>query len=294
MILSRTAGAHSYMKAVAKQYELNVCTDMVNKVILWTAPRCLSTAFYRSISTLQKTVHFQELFSGPHYFGPERRNVRFPPDVDLGNVSAKDLTYDACKQTLLADYPDAELLFTKEMAYCLPQSMWHDMISGKLEDFTHTFLIRDPERAIYSNYQAILKDKVGDATLDPSEVGFVEVYKLYNFIKEKERTSPVLIDAVDLQTHPDETMKSYCEAVGIQFDPNMTKWEKGSSENRYKLWSPVWYSTVDQSTGFIKIKPEELQSVPLSDLPHYVIKYIDESRICYDEMRKNCLRPILK
>ena len=267
---------------------------MVNKVILWTAPRCLSTAFYRSISTLQRTVHFQELFSGPHYFGPERRNVRFPSDVALGNVAAKDLTYNACKQTLLANYNDAELLFTKEMAFCLPESMWHEIISGSFEDFAHTFLIRDPERAIYSNYQAILKDKVGDASLDPSEVGFAELHKLYNFIKEKKGTSPVVIDAADLQTHPDETMKCYCEAVGIKFNPKMTTWEQGSSENRYRLWSPVWYSTVDRSTGFIKIKPEEQKPVPLNELPCDVLKYIDESRAYYDEMRKACLRPILK
>lgn len=266
---------------------------MVNKkVILWTAPRCLSTAFYRSVSTLQGTQHFQELFSGPHYFGPERRNFRFPPDPNqLGTVTAEDLTYEACKQILTADYPNAELLFTKEMAYCLPESMWHEMVHGKFGEFTHTFLIRDPERAIYSNYKAILKDQVGDANLDPSEVGFVELYKLYNFVKEKTGYSPVVVDAIDLQTHPDETMKCYCEAVGIQFDPNMTKWEKGSSEDRYKIWSPVWYSTVDQSTGFIKTKLEDLKPVPLNELPQAVIKCIDESQFYYNEMRKFCLKP---
>ena len=263
---------------------------MVKKVILWTAPRCLSTAFYRSISTLKRTKHFQELFSGPHYFGPERRNVRFPPGSEVGNLTEKDLTYDTCKQTILADYSNADLIFTKEMAYCFPESMWHELTTGGFEDFIHTFLIRDPQRAIYSNYKAILKDNVGDATMDPSEVGFIELHKLYNFIKTKKDTTPVVVDAIDLQTHPDETMKSYCEATGIQFDPNMTKWEKGSSENRYKLWSPVWYSTVDQSTGFIKIKLEDQEPLPLHELPHYIIKYIDESRRYYDDMKRACLK----
>ena len=121
---------------------------------------------------------------------------------------------------------NANLLFTKEMAYCLPESMWHKLTTGEFEDFIHTILIRDPEQAIYSNYKAILKDRIGDATLYRSEVGFVELHKLYNFIKTKKGTSPVVINAIDLQTHPDETMKSYCEAVGIQFDPNMTTWER--------------------------------------------------------------------
>ena len=136
------------------------------------------------------------------------------------------MTYDASKKLLLADYPNVDLLFTKELAYCLPESMWHEIVSGKFEDFIHTFLIRDPEQAIYSNYNAILKDCVGDATLDPSEVGFIELYKLYDFVKEKKGINPIVVNAIDLQTHPDETMKSYCDTVGIQFDPKMTLWKK--------------------------------------------------------------------
>ena len=266
---------------------------MVKKVILWTAPRCLSTAFLCSISTLKNTKHFHELFSGPHYFGPERRNVRFPPDINFGDFSANELTYDSSKRALLEDYPNTQLVFAKEMAYCLPESMWDELISGKFRDFTHTFLIRDPERAIYSNYQAILKDKVGDAALDPSEVGFTELYKLYTFIKKKRGINPVVVDAFDLQTHPVETMKSYCEAVGIQFDPNMIKWEKGTSEKWCKLWSTAWFSAVDKSSGFIKINPAEQKAVPLNELPPDVIKFIEESRTYFDEMKMACLQPTL-
>jgi len=79
---------------------------------------------------------------------------------------------------------------------CLPESM-----CGKFEDFIHTFLIRDPEWVIYSNYKAILKDCVGDATLDPSEVGFIELYKLHNFVKEKKGINLIVVNAINLQTH---------------------------------------------------------------------------------------------
>ena len=263
----------------------------MKKVILWSAPRCLSTVFYRSMSTLKNTKHFQELFSGPFYFGPERRNFRYPSDFDLGDLTPEDLTYDTCKRLLLGDYPNVDLLFSKEFPYCLPESMWHEMISGKFEDFIHTFLIRDPERAIYSNYKAILTECVGN--LDPSEVGFIELYKLYNYIKEKKRVNPIVIDAIDLQTHPDETMKSYCDAVGIQFDPKMTSWEKGKTQTRYQFWITAYNSAVDESTGFIKIKPEEQKPVPLNELPDDIIKFIDESRFYYDQMKKVCLKPTI-
>ena len=116
----------------------------------------------------------------------------------------------------------------------------------------------------------------------------IAVFTIHHMLKKG--ACPVVVDAIDLQTHPDETMKSYCETVGIQFDPNMTTWEKGSIETRYKLWSAVWHSTVNQSTGFIKIKPEEQKPVPLHELPQDIIKYIDESRFCYEEMKKACLK----
>jgi len=63
--------------------------------------------------------------------------------------------------------------------------MQHEIVNGKFEDFIHTSLIRDPQWAIYSKHKAILKDSVRDATLHLSEVGFIELYKLYNFVKER-------------------------------------------------------------------------------------------------------------
>ena len=129
--------------------------------------------------------------------------------------------------------------------------------------------------------------------MHPSEVGFTELYKLYTFIKKKRGINPVVVDAFDLQTHPVETMKSYCEAVGIQFDPNMIKWEKGTSEKWCKLWSTAWFSAVDESSGFIKMNPAEQKPVPLNELPPDVIKFIEESHTYFDEMKMACLQPTL-
>jgi len=68
------------------------------------------------------------------------------------------------------------------------------------------------------------------------------------------------------------------------------------TENQYLLWSQVWCSTEsvdqnDQSTGLIKIKPEEQKPVPLHELPDDVIKCIDKSHFYYDMMKIVCLRP---
>ena len=83
-----------------------------------------------------------------------------------------------------------------------------------------------------------------------------------------------MIDAIDLQTHPDETMKSYCEAVGIQFDPNMTSWEPDTIHVSYSPWNS-WYDTVLQSSGFKKVMPTQQVPIPLNELPNEVVKCID-------------------
>ena len=81
------------------------------------------------------------------------------------DMPEKDLTYDGARDILLTDYPGMDLLFSKEMAVCLPDSMYLEVSGndGKFTDFTHSFLIRDPERAIYSYYKGVLTE--GDQTL---------------------------------------------------------------------------------------------------------------------------------
>ena len=268
---------------------------MVKKVILWTAPRCLSTVFYCSITTLKKTKKLFELFSGVYYYGPDRRSNMYgrllDSDLDLEGLAVNELTYDTAKRLIVADYPDVDLVFTKEHACFLPESMYEEMVRGEFSEVIHTFLIRDPERALYSNYRCLLKYHVQGVYLDPPDGGFSDLWKLYDFIKEKKGTKPVVVNAIDLQTHPNETMKSYCEAVGIQFDPNMTTWEPNSFHIPYAPWS-AWCDTVFQSSGFIKIKPEQQVPVPLNELPSKVVRCMEESRMHYEEMQKTSIKPL--
>ena len=263
---------------------------MAKRVILWTAPRCLSNAFLCSVSSLNNTRHFHELFSGAYYF------------VAIGNqfshankhIPEDDLTYDGVKNILLNDYPGMDLVFSKEFAFCLPEAMYDEITNGsKFAEFTHSFLIRDPEHAICSYYKSIQSE--GDNSfMDLSEIKifYPKMYKLYNFIKEKKGLNPVVVDATDLQTHPEETMRSYCDATGIQFDPKMMSWEPGQFVPRYKFWaSKDWHTTVLQSTSFHKPMPVGQKPVPVNDLPKEVQQYIEESHFYYEEMKKVCLKP---
>jgi len=250
------------------------------------------------MTMLKRAKCFQEIFAGPYYFGPERRSDRYVRNgyisdsdvgLDLEGLTVDKLTYGRVKKTLCYDYSNVNLVFTKELVYNLPESFYPDMISEGFTDFVHTFLIRDPEKAIPSNYKVTVNEGFGSGYLEPTSGGFEETYNLFNFIKEKKGFAPIVVDAVDLQTHPDETMKSYCEAVGIEFDPKMTTWEPGRCPSHYRIFSQ-WNSTVDQSTGFIKVKQEDLPPVSLQGLPNEVLKAIEKSKIFYQEMKRYCVR----
>ena len=107
---------------------------MVRRVMLWTAPRCVSSAFERSIRTPNNCKVFSEPFSNPYYFGPERRTMRFaslPVDPNA--------TYEATLQMLLVHYCK-ELVFSKDIAYSI-ESRLSDLFSRGLEKFTHTFFV---------------------------------------------------------------------------------------------------------------------------------------------------------
>jgi len=242
--------------------------------------------------TLKRTKCFRNLFSGPYYFGPDRQSHLYPPlldsQLDLEGLSVKDLTYENMKALLTSD---VDLIFIKDHPYCLPESLYQDLISGEFVNFIHTFLIRDPERALYSNYKASTCQQLIGSNLNPPGGGFYEMNKFYNFIKKKQGITPVIVDAADLQAHPEETMKSYCKVVGIPFDPNMTSWEPVPLRVHYKVLVG-WNQQVNQSTGFVKIKPGEQKPIPLHELPSDVVKCIEDSRAYYTEMKNDCIKPL--
>ena len=81
---------------------------MVVKVILWTAPRCVSTSFERSIRTLSNSKVFHESFARPFYYGLDKQRYLFS---SLPIVNDPTITCQNVKSLLCQD------LDTKEMSW---------------------------------------------------------------------------------------------------------------------------------------------------------------------------------
>ena len=148
-----------YFKLITKNTKTQ--NRKIPKIILWTAPRCVSTAFERAIIEIPNGKIFHEPFSIPYYFGPQRISKRYNNDKD----SINDITYELTANELTESYENnknIDFVFIKDMAYYVTQFKPHYYYSYLLstilrskdnEPFYHTFLIRRPDKVIISLYK---------------------------------------------------------------------------------------------------------------------------------------------
>ena len=178
------------------------------RIFLWSAPRCITTAFERSMMEVDNSKVFHQPFSKPYFFGPDRICTRY-----ISQPVDDSMSYNRIKLLLTKEYDGVELLFSKDMAYVVENQ--HEMfLEEDLRDFQHTFLIRNPRKTLPSLYRAsINKDLTGWDGFDPDEAGFSQLQKLYDFVKENLDENPVVVDADDLLRDPESTMKCECYLI---------------------------------------------------------------------------------
>lgn len=256
------------------------------KVLLWTAPRCVSTAFERAVMTLSNTKVFHEPYSTAYYFGPERQSLRYASTPV--NPTA---TYRHVKTVICKDYDGIDVVFSKDMAYCI-ENKFDIFLDEEFKNTKHTFLIRDPSKAVPSLYHASTNPKLtGWDYFDPEESGFRQMYEFYKFVEENIDPCPLVVDADDLLDHPDEMMKSYCHAVGMTYEPHMTTWEPGPVPD-WDVWSG-WHENALKSSGFTPRKNKKSQQKPALDLPEEAMKAIEEADPHYRYLASRKIRPAL-
>lgn len=257
----------------------------VKKVFLWTAPRCMSTAFERSIMNLEGGKIFHEPYSPVFYFGPQRGSERYSSTP----VNTK-ATYEEVSKDLSKEYDGVDFVFSKDMAYYLEGNF--DILRKEgLSDYKHSFLIRNSQKAIPSLYRASTNTKkTGWDHFDSKEAGFRQMLDLYDFIVKELKTTPVIIDAEDLLASPEEMMKKYCEATELPYQENMTTWEPRDVPE-WDLWDG-WHDAVLKSSGFVrKKKSKELGKSSSFDCENEdVVDAMNEGLRCYKILHDKRIR----
>ncbi|ACY18218.1 hypothetical protein [Haliangium ochraceum] len=263
---------------------------MNRRIALWTTPRAISTAFERAFMQRDDTRVVHEPFSGPYYFGPERVSARYreqPVDPAQTYAAVADALRGSSESPVAAAIAEASagsgpVLFLKDMAYFLAGRM----DAALLGDFQHTFLIRDPRRAVPSLHAMSLdSERTGWSYFDPEEAGFRQLHELFVFATETLGQPPVVVDAADLLAAPEPMLRAYCEAVGLAFQPAMLRWP-AQPVAAWTRWQG-WHDGAQSSTGFTKARqsplpdqlPREVETVIQTNLPFYQTLYTNRIRL---------------
>ncbi|XP_078368211.1 uncharacterized protein LOC144652044 [Oculina patagonica] len=250
------------------------------RVFLWTCPRSCSSAFERSILNLSTTQLISEPFQNAYYFGPQRQSPRYASEkVD------QTRSYEAIAKSIMDQAPGGgiEVVFIKEMGYYMNGR--RGMLGEFFHDAKHSFLIRNPKKAIPSLYRVSENPEIqGWDYFDPSEAGFKELQEMYEFVKENIDPNPVVVDADDLLSSPKEIMKAYCEGVGIKYEDHMTSWKAGEVPKAWEGEMGVaWMYQAIHSNGFLKPRDSSSSDKEVT-YPADVMKAIEDSLPFYDKL----------
>jgi hypothetical protein len=191
-----------------------------------------------------------------------------------------DLTFEDAHEMVCKDYPGITTILTKNFPFCV-QGRYEKFLD---ENFTHSFLIRNPRRVVLSHLKAS-KDYFMEA-FSRGEIGFEKLHDIYIFLRHHLSTDPVIIDADDLLANPEGTMELYCKKVGLTYKKGMTKWESGRGwgpeyQKQIIYNHPVWTESAIKSTGFKELAPLPTLS---QNLPIEVVQCIEESYKPYNEL----------
>ena len=252
------------------------------RVLLWSAPRSMSTAFERSIRELDGVKVIFQSHSMAYYnslLGPENK-FKHEDAAPWPRPPSQD-TYASCDEKLLARYDNYKAVFSKNMAYVIPKERFPIYIQGKFANFKHTFLIRNPHESIPSLWKLYVKSEIFSS--DTMEGSHSNLYELFEFLQSRGKISAV-IDAADLKADPERVMQHYCESTGLPYNKKMLTWTPGVVEDWALLPErELWHSDAMYSSGFNsgvyteQAKPESFPAAMHEEIqremPHYEAMY---------------------
>ncbi|KAK5130500.1 hypothetical protein LTR08_001980 [Meristemomyces frigidus] len=165
-----------------------------------------------------------------------------------------------------------------------------------LERFHFTFLIRHPNRAVPSYYRCCippLVERTGFNPFMPSEAGYDELRALFDYCKDTGLVGPkvcgrddapngivnggsdsnieiCVIDADDLLDDPEGVLRKYCDSIGLDFSPEMLKWDNEADHEFAKQEFEKWNGFHDDAIHSKDLKPRQHKSKPKSTEEMYV------------------------
>ena len=238
-------------------------------IALWAHPRALSTAFTRMMRERGDLTVVHEPLVALHDTGEMR-----VPAPGGGEVAA---TSPCALLGALNELGAARRVFFKDtLEYRYQHPFDHP---ADLAGMTHTFLIRDPRRAISSHYAI-------KPTVTCEQIGYEHQWELFLLARAVTGREPVVIHAEDLLTDPAGTVAAYCAAAGLPFRPEALTWAAGDAPE----WLPNsrWHVDVGRTTGFAPIPKDFAVTV---DNDARLRRFYDYHLPFYRQLARSALAP---
>src|SRR5271165_2768801 len=243
----------------------------VVRIAMWSGPRNISTAIMRSFGARADCAVTDEPFYAAYLVAtglihPMREQV----------IASQPTNWRKVADALVGPAPEGKpVWYQKHMTHhVLPQfgREWCD-------HFVNAFLIRAPA-AVLASYS----HKRNDFTLE--EIGLPAQAELFDQAADRLGRAPPVVEAQDVLADPQRTLFTLCAALEIPFDPAMLSWPPGRRATD-GVWAPVWYQTVDLSTGFSAPR----QEVRFEELPDVLKPIAAAARPIYDRLAAHRLKP---
>ena len=241
-------------------------------LVLWAVPRSTSTAFERMMSQRGDHEIAHEPFGEVWYsIGNDTR----PPDSHIQH--RPELSYESVWGELVAAARRGPVFMKDFPHYVAHMHDWVVPPTGPgdaevpfLDAFNHSFLIRDPAKALTSMY-----GQWTDFTLD--ETGFTEQRELFDLLTQRTGSPPPVIDADDMLDDPHGVTAAWCEAVGIDYKPEALEWDTGKASDMTWYEGGTWHANLAGSTTLSRQKRDYvsidhnqlLRDAYAACLPHY-------------------------
>ncbi len=237
------------------------------RIAMWSGPRNVSTAMMRAWENRPDTAVWDEPLYA-HYL------TQYTPDHPgiAEVVAAHETDWRKVVAAMLGPIPGGRrIYFQKHMAH----HMLPHIDDSWLTEVTNAFLIRDPAEVLLS-----MSKTMQVVTLQ--DTGFADQERLFRRVRELTGHTPPVLDAREIGTDPEGSIRALCTALDVPFDTAMLSWPPGPRDTD-GAWGRHWYHSVNASTGF---KPWTRRGEPL---PDRVRPLLDELMPLYETMRRHRL-----
>ncbi len=210
------------------------------RIAMWSGPRNISTAMMRSWGQRRDTIvcdeplyaYYLQATGADH---PGAAEVLMHHETDWASVVARLTGPIAGGKTVF---------YQKQMTHhLLPE-----IDRSWLDQLDNCFLIRDPGEMLTSLIRRLPEPELADTGL-PQQV------EIFERVRRTRGRVPPVVDAFDVLTDPEGTLKTLCNAVGLEFTDRMLAWPAGSRETD-GVWAKHWYDSVEASAGFKPYRPK--------------------------------------